>query len=210
MQLVELGLPVAVCLNMMDEAHRKGIRIDSRELANDLGVPVVETVAAEGLGVHELFQTALQLASRSAVPACGLRYHYDTETVITDLAAWLEPNSDQDCLPPRLLAIKLLEGDEHLLGMASAATQERTSEARQELAEAWRPCCGGRHRVGRHALSMQLFESCARVTHAVKDPREQLDLLLTHKIWGYLFLGGMLAVFFGLVYGVGSCWSRRF
>jgi ferrous iron transport protein B len=51
---------------------------------------------------------------------------------------------------------------------------------------------------------MQLFESCARVTHAVKDPREQLDLLLTHKVWGYLFLGGMLAVVFGSVYGVGS------
>jgi ferrous iron transport protein B len=51
---------------------------------------------------------------------------------------------------------------------------------------------------------MQLFESCARVTHAVKDSREQLDLLLTHKVWGYLFLAGMLAMFFGLVYGVGS------
>ena len=205
LQLLELGLPVAVCLNMMDEAHRKGIRIDSRELAKDLGVPVVETVAAEGLGVHELFQTALQLASQSAVPACGLRYHCDTETVITDLAAWLEPNlSDQDCLPPRLLAIKLLEGDEHLLSMASAATRERTSEARQELAEARGRAAEDVIEAERHALSMQLFESCARVTHAVKDPREQLDLLLTHKVWGYLFLGGMLTVFFGSVYGVGS------
>src|SRR6185436_7372834 len=49
LQLVELGLPVAVCLNMMDEAHRKGIRIDSKALASELGVPVVETVAAEGV-----------------------------------------------------------------------------------------------------------------------------------------------------------------
>ena len=205
LQLVELGLPVVVCLNMMDEAHRKGIHIDSGELASQLGVPVVGTVAAEGVGIHELFETTLQLASNPAVPACGLRYHYDTETVITDLSAWLEPNlTDQHCLPPRLLAIKLLEGDEHLLGMASAATQERTSEARQELAEARGRAAEDVIEAERHALSMQLFESCARVTHAVKDPREQLDLLLTHKVWGYLFLGGMLVIFFGSVYGVGS------
>jgi ferrous iron transport protein B len=205
LQLVELGLPVVVCLNMMDEAHRKGIRIDDGALAGELGVPVVETLAAEGVGVHELFQTALQLARQPTVAACGLRYHWDTETVITDLAAWLEPNlSDQDCLPPRLLAIKLLEGDEHLLGMASAATQERTSAARKELAEARGRPAEEVIESERHALSMQLFESCARVTHAVKDLREQLDLLLTHKVWGYLFLGGMLAAFFGMVYGTGS------
>ena len=75
---MELGLPVVVCLNMMDEAHRKGIHIDSGELASELGVPVVGTVAAEGVGVHELFQTALHLASNPAVSACGLRYHCDT------------------------------------------------------------------------------------------------------------------------------------
>ncbi|HEX2522025.1 MAG TPA: ferrous iron transporter B, partial [Terriglobia bacterium] len=76
--------------------------------------------------------------------------------------------------------------------------------ARQELAEARGRAAEDVIESERHVLSMQLFESCARVTHAVKDPREQLDLLLTHKIWGYLSLGGMLAVFFGLVYGVGS------
>ena len=205
LQLVELGLPVVVCLNMIDEAHRKGIRIDGAALAGELGVPVVETLAAEGVGIHELFRTALRLATKPTVAACGLRYHCDTELVITDLAAWLEPNlTDQDCLPPRLLAIKLLEGDEHLLGMASAAVQERTSAARQELAEARGRPAEEVIESERHALSMQLFESCARVTHAVRDLREQLDLLLTHRVWGYLFLGGMLAAFFGMVYGAGS------
>jgi ferrous iron transport protein B len=133
LQLVELGLPVVVCLNMIDEAHRKGIRIDDAALAGQLGIPVVETLAAEGVGVHELFQTALQLTRKPTMPRCRFRYHCDTETAITELAAWLKPNlSDQDCLPPRLLAIKLLEGDEHLLGMASASTQERTSAARRQ------------------------------------------------------------------------------
>ncbi len=79
-----------------------------------------------------------------------------------------------------------------------------SSAARQELAEARGRPAEEVIESERHALSMQLFESCARVTHAVKDLREQLDLLLTHRVWGYLFLGGMLAAFFGMVYGAGS------
>jgi ferrous iron transport protein B len=88
--------------------------------------------------------------------------------------------------------------------MASAATRERIAAARLELAEARGRPAEEVIESERHALSMQLFESCARVTHAVKDLREQLDLLLTHRVWGYLFLGGMLAAFFGMVYGTGS------
>ena len=134
-----------------------------------------------------------------------LRYHCDTEKAITSLSAWLEPNlTDRDCLPPRLLAIKLLEGDAHLLDMASAGTQKHITAVRQELAEARGRPAEEVIESERHALSMQLFESCASVTHAVKDLREQLDLLLTHRVWGYLFLGGMLAAFFGMVYGAGS------
>jgi ferrous iron transport protein B len=205
LQLLELGLPVVVCLNMMDEARRKGIHIDARRLAGELGVPVIETIAAEGIGIHQLFQAAVQVAVTPAVSQHGLRYHRDTETVITDFAGWLEPNlGAKICLPPRLLAIKLLEGDEHLLSLASAATQERTAAARQELAEARGREADEVIEAERHALSMQLFESAASVTHAVKDVREQIDLLLTHRVWGYLFLAGMLVSFFGLVYGVGS------
>ena len=167
----ELGLPVAVCLNMMDEAHRKGIHIDSGDLASELGVPVVETVAAEGVGVHEVFETVLRLARKPAVPACGLRYHCDTETIITDLSAWLEPNlTDQHCLPPRLLAIKLLEGDEHLLGMASAATQERTSAARQELAEARGRPAEDVIESERHSLSMETATYSSRAAVVERIP----------------------------------------
>src|SRR5262245_60055392 len=157
LQLLELGMPVVVCLNMMDEAHRKGIHIDSAALACELGVPVVETVAAEGVGIHSLFQRVLEAAKEPAVQHLGPRYHLDTETAIDNLSAWLAPSlTDRNCLPPRLLAIKLLEGDEHLLSLASASTQERTTVARQQLREARGRAADEVIESERHALSMQL------------------------------------------------------
>jgi len=205
LQLLELGLPVVVCLNMMDESRRKGIHVDREKLAEALGVPVVETIAVEGVGVHELFQTVWRPSVRPVTSARSCRYQRDTESAIADLASWLQPNlAGEQCLPPRLLAIKLLEADEHVLGQANAATRERAAAAGQKLATE-RGC-----RVEevieseRHALSMHLFESCAQVTHAATDLRDQLDLILTHRVWGYVFLVAIMVTFFGSVYGVGS------
>ncbi len=54
LQLCNLGAPVVVVLNMLDEARKRGIEVDSRALSEILGVPVVETVAVKGEGIDEL------------------------------------------------------------------------------------------------------------------------------------------------------------
>lgn len=205
LQLLELGLPVVVCLNMMDEARRKGIHVEKGKLAEALGVPVVETIAVEGVGVHELFRTVWQPSLKPVAPGQACRYQRDTESAIADLASWLEPNlATGQCLPPRLLAIKLLEADEQVLRQANAATRERAAAAGQMLATE-RGCLAEEViESERHALSMHLFESCARVTHAAADFRDRLDLILTHRVWGYASLTAIMLAFFGSVYGVGS------
>ncbi len=62
LELKDLQAPLVVCLNMMDEAVRKGIVIDSKALSAALGVPVVETIAARGQGILESFRAALALS----------------------------------------------------------------------------------------------------------------------------------------------------
>jgi ferrous iron transport protein B len=62
LELLELRLPLVVSLNMIDEAKRKGIVIDVEHLSQDLGVPVVPTIAIRGEGVPELFQKATAAA----------------------------------------------------------------------------------------------------------------------------------------------------
>jgi ferrous iron transporter FeoB len=61
LELKDLDAPLVVCLNMMDEAARKGILIDSKALSVALGVPVVETIAARGQGILDSFRAALGL-----------------------------------------------------------------------------------------------------------------------------------------------------
>src|SRR5205823_13562880 len=53
-QVADLGLPVVLCLNMMDVAERMGLEIRPEELERELGVPVVPTVAAKGRGLDAL------------------------------------------------------------------------------------------------------------------------------------------------------------
>jgi ferrous iron transporter FeoB len=66
LELKDLEAPMIVCLNMMDEAARKGILIDSRALSAALGVTVVETIAARGQGILDAFRTALRLSQQSS------------------------------------------------------------------------------------------------------------------------------------------------
>ena len=54
LQLLEAGLPVILVLNIMDEAQKAGIRIDSRHLEKELGIPVVEAVSTTGKGMDVL------------------------------------------------------------------------------------------------------------------------------------------------------------
>jgi ferrous iron transporter FeoB len=62
LEVKDLEAPMIVCLNMMDEAVRKGILIDSRALSKALGVTVVETIAARGQGILDAFRAALKLS----------------------------------------------------------------------------------------------------------------------------------------------------
>jgi ferrous iron transport protein B len=65
-QVADVGLPMVLVLNMLDEAHARGISIDAAALADHLGVPVIEAVAPEGRGIAEL-RDALPFASRPRV-----------------------------------------------------------------------------------------------------------------------------------------------
>ncbi len=75
LQLLGLGRPMIVALNMMDEARRRGIEIDHQELSKKLGVPVVTTISRFGRGLKPLFRESLRhavFAQRSTPPTYDL------------------------------------------------------------------------------------------------------------------------------------------
>ena len=69
LQLLSLGRPMIVALNMMDDARRRGIEIDHEALSKILGVPVVTTISRLGRGLKRLFRDSLRHATIGEAPA---------------------------------------------------------------------------------------------------------------------------------------------
>lgn len=78
LQLIELGLPTIVALNMVDLARRDGLELDARRLEAELGVPVIETVAVRRRGLAEL-QAALD--DMLSAPRCGIHEHAPSDLI---------------------------------------------------------------------------------------------------------------------------------
>lgn len=204
LELRELGIPIIVCLNMTDEAERRGIRIASGELSALLGLPVVETVGYRGVGVRELFRQGTHQANQPPRPAEFLRWHRDVETSVQQMQAVVDSNCHTHRLPSRFFAIKLLENDEDISRRAGPEANEEATRLRAQLETLRGRPAESVIMSERHDRAMKLFEHSATVTRPRYDPRAALDSLLTHPLWGYVFLAGILVGFFWAVFGLGT------
>ena len=112
-QLMELGIPVVVALNMMDAVEARGDTIHLPELEESLGIPIIPTSASKGLGISELMGKALAIVQTAAVKEQESLKIFDSgiEKTISDIEALVIDNIDPK-YNPRWVAIKLLEGDD--------------------------------------------------------------------------------------------------
>lgn len=209
LQLLDLGFPVVVALNLIDEAQRSGLRIDHGRLAKLLGVAVVPTVATRGQGLDRLTHVALAAARAGPSPAATPTYGMDVEEAIGTLGDRLvKEGVDLPWgLSSRAVALLLLEEDEGALAWARAlAAGPRVLEAAGEVAAA----IADRHgepaplRVARerHGLAGAI---AARVQSRVCPPsklQDRLWRLTTAPATGYPLLGlTLLGVFVALFKG---------
>ncbi|MDR7486168.1 MAG: ferrous iron transport protein B [Armatimonadota bacterium] len=108
LQLLDLGFPVVVALNLTDEAARRGIHIDATRLSDLLGVPVVPTVATRRCGIAELLTEAVRLIGRPVHPRH--RYGHAVEQMAAQAAGRLGGAvRAPEGLPARGRALLLLE-----------------------------------------------------------------------------------------------------
>ena len=111
-QLIEMGRPLVLALNMMDVAREKGLRIDVAALASRLGCPVVPVCAASGEGVEELKAVLLRALEAPPVPTAEIRYSPPIESAIDSLLPRLTSIAQAAGDSPRWLAARLIEGDD--------------------------------------------------------------------------------------------------
>jgi len=115
-QLLELGAPLIIALNMMDEAEAKGYRINVSALSREIGAPVVPMVAARNQGTQELLQTIVAvIRCDTQIPGLRLNYGREVEEEISKLEQVISSTSDSNQYPPRWLAVKLLEEDAEII-----------------------------------------------------------------------------------------------
>src|SRR5512141_3123666 len=85
--LVQLGLPVVVGLNMLDVAKQTGTQINTPALSQLLGVPVIDLIAAKGIGVDRLIEVAIDTARRAAVPIQYPLLKSDLDAAVSNIEA---------------------------------------------------------------------------------------------------------------------------
>lgn len=114
LQILEITDRVVVCANLMDEADRKRIALEARVLEKELGVPVVPTAARKGQGLDHLVEHVYEVCIGHLKPTPRKTDFDDTlETAVSQLAAKLLAHVPN--LPcPRWVALRLLDGDEHI------------------------------------------------------------------------------------------------
>jgi ferrous iron transport protein B len=114
LQVLEISDRVVVCVNLLDEARRKGLAVDTRTLARDLGVPVVGTAARSGEGLGDLLAAVADVAG-GRVPAAPRRVAANSalEQALEELLPLIEQAAPN--LPnPRWVALRLLDGDQRI------------------------------------------------------------------------------------------------
>lgn len=112
LQFIDLGIPLVIALNLIDEAEKRNIIIDAPLLSRLLGVPVAKTIATTGSGLDELIQKAVDIAGQKEIKY-DIRYGEDIEASIKKLGDLLEPYDFG--INPRALAILLLEDDSEFI-----------------------------------------------------------------------------------------------
>ncbi len=118
LQVLELTGRAVVCVNLMDEAEKKGVRVDLAKLSAELGVPAVGTSARSGRGLRSLVETVQSVLPRDPEPK-RIRYLPALENALEILEPVLRTKLGGK-LPARWTALRLLDPDEALLSAVEA------------------------------------------------------------------------------------------
>ena len=137
-QLMELGIPVLMAVNMMDIVQKNGDQININALSKKLGCPVVEISALKGSGIMEAANKAVELARGGQKVSSVHRFGSDVESVLEEIAGCLGNEIPEE--QKRFYAIKLFERDDKIAARMSTVPNvesliKRTEDAMDDDAE---------------------------------------------------------------------------
>lgn len=207
LQLMEMGVPVIVALNMMDVAAQRGITIDTMKLGKLLGVPVVATVARRGEGKAELLQVAERIVGNGVRPrSLSISYGEDIDLALLEMEeAIRRAGLLTDRYRARWVALKYMETDEQILALGRKANPELSAQMEatvQKVADHLKATLDlypeaviADHRYGYIRSILQQGVMVVRHDRDRLYLSDRIDKVLTNRFAGPLI---MLAVIWGL------------
>ena len=203
-QIHDLELPMVIVLNMMDELAAEGKTIDVKALEKVLGIPVVPMVAREGKGIEEL-KKALAQEELPAHPRLW-RMSQAMEDEVEVLVQWLMQHRGLD----RHLAFS-----EAVIWITKANIKEEHIDTDQDLyaqlVKSWQRLSdlGVDWKMGaiqaRYNWVHQVLEGVVRRGSQSKiNMTQRIDAVLTHKVFGWVFFGALMAFMFLMIFTVAT------
>jgi ferrous iron transport protein B len=207
LELIELGYPLVVALNMMDLAEKKGIEVDSKKLEKLLNVPVVPTIATHGRGIKELLDTVLTVLGEIKRPS-SINWSKDVEDKIIELEELIPPDFPI-VSNKRFTAVKMIEAEKlvfnKMLMEINPSLKESLDKIREELEAQHNAPAYEVIAAERHHLAFKIFEESCRVTRRKRTSwQERVDDIIMHPLLGYIILLGVFLAFFFVIFKVGN------
>jgi ferrous iron transport protein B len=204
-QLVELGIPTLVALNMSDLVAKSGDRIDTQALARELGCAVVETSALRGTGVSEAARVATQLAATGAPPTVGRPFAAPVEDALAQIGARFGGLVDRERL--RWYEVKLFERDPRTLAELGLTPAQR-EELEAIVAPVERELGDDAESIvvdQRYAFIERILEACRHRAVAGASLSDRIDRVVTNRFLALpIFFVVMFVVYFVSVTTLGT------
>lgn len=215
-QLLELGAPIVIALNMMDVAAARGIELRPKKLEELLQVPVVPIIARNGSGTQDLLQRCIQLAEENPQWAPRtLSYGEDIDKTLADLVSLIDKSAFLiGIYPNRYTAIKYLEHDDQLLDKGRLFDHDtavkleeivnKTAEHTQRTFEVYPEAVIADHRYGyiksilRQGVISHKFDTDRLYTS------DKIDKVLTNRLVG----PAIMLLILLLLYNFTFSWSE--
>jgi len=208
-QVLELGLPTVLALNMMDVARERGIVIQIEELEKRLGVRVVPVQANRRVGIDAL-KKAMAQVGEMAPPQRISPFPQAFQDEVRELEEALAAKSFAE-RPPRFLIERLILDTSGYLQQELLHLGEGRQEGEQEIAERLK---AARARLAEAGMPVPAVEAIARygwvsetLSGVVQRPEQvtdtftdRLDRVLTHRVWGTLIFAALMVIVFQAVF----------
>ena len=204
-QILELGLPVMVALNMADLIRKNGDKIDTKKLADMLGCPVMETSALKNQGTLDAAAAAANLVKQGAPAPKGQPYSQPVEDALTAILAAVKGKVPAG--KERWYAVKLFERDERAMGELSLSDAEaKAVEAViAPVEEAMDDDSESIITSERYERIAAIMAACVKKKYRAETPSDRIDRVVTNRFLALpIFAAIMFLVYFISIMSVGS------